>query len=191
MTYWRQCDWCGKHLDQDDDHAEMPVTIHHPGGRSRLDARWAEETKPTRFFCAAPRPDTDRDGRDRAGLVPDTPEFTSCYDRAIAAITGTKLSDPGMGLEWRLVAVGEHREPTPRRRPGDGETIAELEIGVRAYNALLRAGIGTVGQLRALVDEGELWTVRGLGQKAVTEIMNALDTFDMEDKRTSPDRRAA
>jgi hypothetical protein len=103
VSYHAECDWCGAWLSYDADQAQMSVVICHRKG-SRLDAQWSEEAKQTRHFCAAPKEDTDRGGRNRAGLVPE-PEFESCYDRAIAAMTRTELGDPGMGMEWRLMPV--------------------------------------------------------------------------------------
>lgn len=185
MTYWTVCDWCGRRIDREDDYAEMPVTIHHRAGKSTLDARWAEETKPTRFFCASPKEDTDRGGRDRAGLVPEE-TFDSCYDRALAAITGVELSEPGMGLEWRLMAVEEPAKTTAvresRATEGSGDddlSIVELDISVRAYNALHRAGIDTIGKLRAELNENRaLEHLYGIGAKCCNEIDAALMKFD-------------
>lgn len=116
MSYHTRCDWCGEVIAPDDDRAVMPVTITHPGGRSTLRAKWAEETRPTLHFCASPVEDTDDDGRDRAGLIPEE-RFDSCFDRAVALITGTRLRDPGFGMEWRLVPVEDAPAPEPVQRP--------------------------------------------------------------------------
>jgi hypothetical protein len=106
MSYHVECDWCGQWLAYADDQAQMCVTIYHRKGRSRLEGQWSEETKQTRHFCASPKEDTDHTGSNRMGLIPED-GFDSCYDRAIAAMTRVELTDPGMGLEWRLVQVGE------------------------------------------------------------------------------------
>ena len=52
-------------------------------------------------------------------------------------------------------------------------TIDELELSVRSYNCLKRAGIDTVAKLKAMTVE-ELRTVRNLGQKGIDEIKEKL-----------------
>ena len=44
------------------------------------------------------------------------------------------------------------------------EPIEELELSIRAYNCLMRAGISTVGKLQATDDE-DLRNIRNLGRK--------------------------
>jgi hypothetical protein len=89
-----------------DDRAEMCVTIHRTEGRTTLEARWAEETKVTRHFCVTPKDPAN----DRMGLEQEEAAQRDCYARAIDAITGTKVSDPGLGYEWRLMPVAESQE---------------------------------------------------------------------------------
>ncbi len=113
---------------------------------------------------------------DRAGLVPED-SFDSCYDRAIASITGTKLSDPGMGLEWRLMPVEDRPAKTladaERISDGDDTPILELEISVRAYKVLHRNGIEKIGQIRL----AQLHKLPGAGGKTIQEIEAALDDY--------------
>ena len=97
MSYRTHCDWCGEHLAYEDDQAIMPVTIYHRRGKGALDAKWAEEVSVTRHFCARPKAQANAPADDRE----------RCYDRAIAAIKGTPVSDPGLGMEWRLVAIDD------------------------------------------------------------------------------------
>lgn len=52
-------------------------------------------------------------------------------------------------------------------------SIHELGLGTRIYNALFRAGIVTVGQLRSL-SLAQLEKVRGLGQTSVCLIYDRL-----------------
>src|SRR5450755_3005664 len=132
MAYRTHCAWCGAWLARDADYAEMSGTIHHRKGKSALDAKWAEEPCITRHFCASPREDTDRGGRNRAGLVPED-SFDRCYDRAIAAIEGTKLSDPGMGMEWRLMPVGDNESP-PTAATSDPGTYREDDRDLSMYH---------------------------------------------------------
>lgn len=51
--------------------------------------------------------------------------------------------------------------------------IEELELSVRAYNCLKRAGINTVGELCSMSDE-ELMKIRNLGKKCIEEIKQKL-----------------
>ena len=66
-------------------------------------------------------------------------------------------------------------------RPGsdDSMTIDELELSVRAYSCLRRAGIQTVGQLRRLGRE-ELLQIRNLGRKSTEEILQKLAFFPVQ-----------
>ena len=54
--------------------------------------------------------------------------------------------------------------PAPRRAEGDDRLIEELEIGVRAYNCLKRAGIQTVGDL-VQRSESELNAIPNFGKR--------------------------
>jgi hypothetical protein len=157
MSYRIHCDWCGVRIDSSDDQAIMPVTIKRKRGTRH--EPWAEETKTTRHFCVAAEPeDLDRNGRDRMGLVPDADDAHSCYGRAVQAITGTELRDPGMGLEWRLVAVvrddGSPLRPTPDRQVSVDEGLERVMAALPAsYKYVLpRAGITSLSQLEELSD---------------------------------------
>lgn len=50
------------------------------------------------------------------------------------------------------------------------DSIEELHLTNRSFNALTRAGIRTVGELSRLVDSGRLRTISGLGRKSSSEI---------------------
>jgi len=183
----------------------MDVTIHHRRGKGSLDAKWSEETKQTRHFCASPKEDTDPGGRNRAGLVPEQ-EFDSCFDRAIAAITGTEVEDPGLGMEWRLVRVAERvpvAEPesgaskvpasrVPEPPPSDpGEMVtfggrqitAELRMVINnrlssAYKFVLpRNGIVSLDQAAEMSDD-ELLHLPGVGRGMVDTLRAAIKERD-------------
>ena len=51
--------------------------------------------------------------------------------------------------------------------------IDELDLSVRGYNSLVRAGIRTVGDLTNLTDN-DLWAVRNLGRRTHAEIIETL-----------------
>ncbi|MCR4655351.1 MAG: hypothetical protein K5770_03875 [Lachnospiraceae bacterium] len=56
--------------------------------------------------------------------------------------------------------------------------IEALELGVRAYNSLKRAGLNTIGELAETVSGGgDLKTIRNCGAKSVREIMEHLFLF--------------
>ena len=57
--------------------------------------------------------------------------------------------------------------------------IDELELSIRAYNCLKRAGINTVEELRAMSEE-ELRRVRNLGAKCIEEIRQKLAETDIQ-----------
>lgn len=58
----------------------------------------------------------------------------------------------------------------------DSSSIDELELSVRSFNCLKRAGINTVGELRSMTHE-ELEGVRNLGRKCVAEIITKLEEY--------------
>lgn len=201
MAYRTHCDWCNTHLGYEDDYAELRVTIHHRAGKGALDAKWAEEVDVTRHFCAGPKEDTDRGGRNRAGMVPDR-DLDSCYARAIAAVTGTELADPGMGMEWRLMPIADEAPPKtedPGKRPKAGikaaipappadpneivlfagrEITAELLqalMGVASgYREVLPlAGIVSLDQIVAMSDS-ELLAIDRVGPRMISALREAI-----------------
>jgi DNA-directed RNA polymerase subunit alpha len=56
---------------------------------------------------------------------------------------------------------------------GDDRLIEELEIGVRAYNCLKRAGIQTVGDL-VQRSESELNAIPNFGKRSTEEVKESL-----------------
>ena len=58
-------------------------------------------------------------------------------------------------------------------------TIEELDLSVRSYNCLKRAGINTVGDLTNRTEE-DMMKVRNLGRKSLEEVLNKLKAFGME-----------
>ena len=56
--------------------------------------------------------------------------------------------------------------------------IEALELGVRSYNSLKRAGINNIGELTDAIASGmELRSIRNCGSKSVHEIMEHLFVF--------------
>lgn len=54
------------------------------------------------------------------------------------------------------------------------EGIETLDLSLRAYNCLKRAGINTVLDLIKKYNNGELYSVRNLGHKSSDEVINKL-----------------
>ena len=67
------------------------------------------------------------------------------------------------------------------RAPGgmDDILIEELELGVRSYNCLKRAGIQTVGDLVSK-SEGELAAIPNFGKKSIEEVKETLATHGLK-----------
>jgi DNA-directed RNA polymerase subunit alpha len=61
---------------------------------------------------------------------------------------------------------------------GDDRVIEELEIGVRAYNCLKRAGIQTVGDL-VQRSESELNAIPNFGKRSTDEVKDALNALGL------------
>jgi DNA-directed RNA polymerase subunit alpha len=61
---------------------------------------------------------------------------------------------------------------------GDDRLIEELEIGVRAYNCLKRAGIQTIGDLLQKSDS-ELKAIPNFGERSIDEVKEALNALGL------------
>jgi DNA-directed RNA polymerase subunit alpha len=57
-------------------------------------------------------------------------------------------------------------------------TIEELDLSVRSYNCLKRAGINTVHDLTEKTQE-EMMKVRNLGSKSLEEVLNKIDSLGL------------
>ncbi len=64
-------------------------------------------------------------------------------------------------------------EPVVEEGGGDDRLIEELEIGVRAYNCLKRAGVQTIGDLQAK-SESELKAIPNFGERSIEEVIEAM-----------------
>lgn len=58
------------------------------------------------------------------------------------------------------------------------KSIDELELSVRSYNCLKRAGINTVEDLCAKTMD-DLMKVRNMGRKSLDEILNKLESMGL------------
>jgi DNA-directed RNA polymerase subunit alpha len=85
---------------------------------------------------------------------------------------GVSALDNGAGQAGAgaLAAAGGR----PGGGPMDDILIEELELGVRSYNCLKRAGIQTVGDLVSK-SEGELAAIPNFGKKSIDEVIETLN----------------
>ena len=184
MSYRTHCDWCGTHLAFEADQAVMPVTIYHRRGKGALDAKWAEETGVTRHFCA-PGKGEDLTDRDRS---------QSCYERAVGAVKGTPLSDPGFGMEWRMMPIADEppakvakpKVPAPSTDLVDpveldgAQVTRELhdvivqQLPGRKRSVLPGCGIVSLDQVASMTD-AELLAIDGIGRRTLVLLRAAVD----------------
>ena len=59
-------------------------------------------------------------------------------------------------------------------------SIDELTLSVRSNNALRRSGIATIGELITRLNEGDLKSIRNLGNKSVNEIKTKVLVFGFD-----------
>jgi DNA-directed RNA polymerase subunit alpha len=72
--------------------------------------------------------------------------------------------------------------PAAAQRPASGMDdilIEELELGVRSYNCLKRAGIQTVGDLVSK-SENELAAIPNFGRKSIDEVVETLQARGLD-----------
>jgi DNA-directed RNA polymerase subunit alpha len=78
-----------------------------------------------------------------------------------------------------VAVIGETLPDAVAAAPGgdglDEILIEELELGVRSYNCLKRAGVQTVGDL-VRKSESELNAIPNFGQKSIEEVIETLDS---------------
>jgi DNA-directed RNA polymerase subunit alpha len=80
---------------------------------------------------------------------------------------------PGGQLDGHGLAVGAGGVPATLQGEEWGILIEELELGVRSYNCLKRAGIQTVGDLISK-SEAELNAIPNFGKKSIDEVIETL-----------------
>jgi DNA-directed RNA polymerase subunit alpha len=80
---------------------------------------------------------------------------------------------PGGQLDGHGLGVGAGGVPAALQGEEWGILIEELELGVRSYNCLKRAGIQTVGDLISK-SEAELNAIPNFGKKSIDEVIETL-----------------
>ena len=75
-------------------------------------------------------------------------------------------------------SVAEAAEAAESGGTGDDRLIEELEIGVRAYNCLKRAGVQTIGDLTGK-SYSELTAIPNFGERSIEEVVEALTSLGL------------
>src|SRR5699024_12744193 len=96
---------------------------------------------------------------------------------------GTKVMFDNLYLFINLTEEVENMEIMVKKEEDQkkkvmGMTIEELDLSVRSYNCLKRAGINTVQELTTKTEE-DMMKVRNLGRKSLDEVKSKLDELDL------------
>ena len=78
-----------------------------------------------------------------------------------------------VGLTDKVAAVTFADQEDDKKGQALDMTIEELDLSVRAYNCLKRAGINTIGEL-VQRNEEDMMKVRNLGRKSLEEVVQKL-----------------
>ena len=117
------------------------------------------------------------------------------YDKLVLEIwtNGSLYPEEAVGMAAKLLSeqlvlftrltdhpvapAADDHEATPAGKSVD-MTIEELDLSVRAFNCLKRAGINTVGEL-VQKDQEEMMKVRNLGKKSLEEVEQKLELLGL------------
>ncbi len=175
--------------DSADANLEMEMTVAKGRGYSPAEERGKLPVGeiPTDAIFSPIRKANFKVGRARIGQV-------SNYDRLIMEIwtDGTILPEKALStsaeiLVKHLALVAEFGDVTLELEPEVEESripdriaeanIEDLDLSVRAFNCLKRAGIANVGEIleKLEADENELLTIRNFGQKSLDELKEKLE----------------
>src|SRR5436190_679521 len=102
----------------------------------------------------------------------------------LAIFTDAEITPLGAGAGGQLDAGPAGAGAPAAAAPAGGSVhddilIEELELGVRSYNCLKRAGIQTVGELIGKT-EGELAAIPNFGKKSIDEVVETLRARGLE-----------
>jgi hypothetical protein len=180
--YHFACDWCGEQIKtQREPYVETSIQLISLG-TDRLGKR-EQHMGPTRFFHARDLQSVDE--LDRLGIEVKHEEIGDCcYTRALKQLEGVPVTDPGAGLEWRLVPVegDEKLAGGPVRVKGKlVERDDELEAFCKWHTArapgqrialrrALDAGNIETFQLLTELTDQDLRSLPGIGPRIVAAI---------------------
>ena len=99
---------------------------------------------------------------------------------------GARLISDLLGLFTSLTEIEEEEDPASDTEEGDmgpredrlRMTIEDLDLSVRSYNCLKRAGINTVAELINRTEE-DMMKVRNLGRKSLEEVEQKLEGLSL------------
>lgn len=175
-------------LDSPDTELEIELTVEKGRGYSPAEERGKlpiGEIPVDAIFSPIRKVNVTVD-RARVGQVTD-------YDRLVVEIWTDGTTRPADALNQaaqllirHLSAVAEYGEveleeeagvaAVPAGTPADQMPIEELNLSMRAYNCLKRAGITRVGEVLAKLSRGhnEILAIRNFGQKSLDELLERL-----------------
>ncbi len=101
-----------------------------------------------------------------------------CVIKLLIAALSVRAEKDGAGDDYVFEDIGDADPLEDRSCDGNGRAtpIEELDLSIRAYNCLRRAGVDSVEKLKTLSD-GDLARVRNLGKKCIDEIRQKLKRF--------------
>ena len=72
-------------------------------------------------------------------------------------------------------------QPKDGRKATGVVTLDEMELSVRSWNCLKRAGVNTLPDLVDKMKSGELVKIRNLGKRSILELLDKVKTYTGED----------
>ena len=136
---------------------------------------------------------------DAKTILPPTnnPVLLCCRDKNTGMVFSGGMCGFFTGEEWRqnvapfatqtLGAKGSNIEVLywmyfpgpPEKEPKNRTPIENLNLSVRAFNALKRHNIGTVDELLDVVKKEELLKIKNMGERTAVEIVKRLDELGL------------
>ena len=113
-------------------------------------------------------------------------------------ITPAVIRDAVSGLLYELMFAAEESRKEKNEEEigvfngtviGDFTPIEELDLSLRSYNCLKRAGIGSVEQLLEMTED-DLRQIRNLGNKSIAEISRKLCAARRHQERAEPEKES-
>ena len=111
----------------------------------------------------------------RMSIRTSTEEYAMSKDQCQAVM---EIMNGLEGVELKRKAGGKFHFPMYMTQSMRSKSIDDLELSVRSYNCLKRAGYNTVGELAEAISSGmSLRKIRNLGATSAIEIMSSLFIF--------------
>jgi hypothetical protein len=169
--YHYECDYCGARINvQNVPYVTAAITFI-TGNQDRL-GNPEKLVEPTRFFHAHSTRGLEE--CDRLGIEVNAEKLGDCcYTRALKQLEGVPVTDPGKGLEWRLVPAESEQKRAASGKSHVVQVAVDADLTdfletlatphrTRTRRALGRAGIHTLDEVAARSDD-ELMALEGIG----------------------------